>query len=200
MLRSLPLLPTLLGVNLWLIALLVPLCLGRATASGLAWAVAPLGLLALLLGLGLRRYRATAASQILLIIGVPLLVFLPTADGALAAAKLHPPSAVMVQLAVLVGYLAAVCAELARGPQPADLFGAACLKGADTLIADARAASLAPRLPAARAGSRKRGAERVGACLAGGPAGMLLVRSLCSSRSVIWSIGCGSHAHGRMRR
>lgn len=118
MLRSLPLLPTLLGVNLWLIALLVPLCLGRATASGFAWAVAPLALLALLLGLGLRRYRATAASQILLIIGVPLLVFLPTADGALAAAKLHPPSAVMVQLAVLVGYLAAVCAELGRGSQP----------------------------------------------------------------------------------
>ena len=36
----------------------------------------------------------------------------------------------------------------ARGPQPADLFGAACLKGADTVIADGRAATLAPRLPA----------------------------------------------------
>lgn len=119
MLRSLPLLPTLLGVNLWFIALLVPLCLGRATASGFSWAAAPLGLVALLLGLGLRRHRATAASQILLIVGVPLLIFLPTADGALAAAKLHPPSAVLVQLAVLAGYLAAVCAELARGPQPA---------------------------------------------------------------------------------
>lgn len=119
MLRSLPLLPTLLGVNLWLIALLVPLILGRANASGLLWGVAPLGLLALLGGLGLRRHRATAAAQMLLIVGVPLLVFLPTAEGALAAAKLHPPAAVMVQLLVLVGYLAAVCAELARGPQPA---------------------------------------------------------------------------------
>ncbi|HEV8691353.1 MAG TPA: HDOD domain-containing protein [Ideonella sp.] len=36
----------------------------------------------------------------------------------------------------------------ARGPQPTDLFGAACLKGADTVIADGRAAVLAPRLPA----------------------------------------------------
>jgi HD-like signal output (HDOD) protein len=36
----------------------------------------------------------------------------------------------------------------ARGPQPADLFAAACLKGADTVIADGRAANLAPRLPA----------------------------------------------------
>ena len=35
----------------------------------------------------------------------------------------------------------------ARGPQPADLFGAACLKGADTLIADGRSTTLAPRLP-----------------------------------------------------
>jgi eukaryotic-like serine/threonine-protein kinase len=36
----------------------------------------------------------------------------------------------------------------ARGPQAGDLFAAACLKGADTVIADGRAASLAPRLPA----------------------------------------------------
>ncbi|MFO1341269.1 MAG: HDOD domain-containing protein, partial [Burkholderiaceae bacterium] len=36
----------------------------------------------------------------------------------------------------------------ARGPQPSDLFSAACLKGADTVITDGHAASLAPRLPA----------------------------------------------------
>ena len=36
----------------------------------------------------------------------------------------------------------------ARGPQATDLFAAACLKGADTMIADGRSASLAPRLPA----------------------------------------------------
>lgn len=36
----------------------------------------------------------------------------------------------------------------ARGPQANDLFAAACLKGADTLIADGRSAGLAPRLPA----------------------------------------------------
>lgn len=35
-----------------------------------------------------------------------------------------------------------------RRPQPTDLFAAACMKGADTLIADARSASLGPRLPA----------------------------------------------------
>ncbi len=36
----------------------------------------------------------------------------------------------------------------ARGPQPSDLFSAACLKGADTVITDGHAANLAPRLPA----------------------------------------------------
>jgi hypothetical protein len=36
----------------------------------------------------------------------------------------------------------------ARGPLASDLFAAACLKGADTVIADGRAASLATRLPA----------------------------------------------------
>lgn len=117
--RALPIFPfwpTLLGVNLWLIALLVPLLLGRAAASGLVWAVTPLAPLALVAGLGLRRHRA---AQIVLIVGVPLLVLLPTAEGALAAAKLHPPVAVTMQLLVLLGYLAVVCADLARGSQSA---------------------------------------------------------------------------------
>jgi serine/threonine protein kinase len=35
----------------------------------------------------------------------------------------------------------------ARGPAPSDLFSAACLKGADTVIADGRAAALQSRLP-----------------------------------------------------
>ena len=115
--RALPIFPfwpTLLGVNLWLTALLVPLVLGRAAASGVVWAAAPLAPLALLVGLGLRRHRA---AQIVLIVGVPLLVLLPTAEGALAVAKLHPPVAVTMQLLVLLGYLAAVCANLARGLQ-----------------------------------------------------------------------------------
>src|SRR4051812_15492272 len=103
MLRPLPLWPTLLGLNFWLIALLVPLLLGRAAASSLLWAISPIAPLALLLGLGLRRYRL---AQIALIVGVPLAVLLPTAEGALATAKLHPPAAVAVQLAVLLGYLA----------------------------------------------------------------------------------------------
>ena len=34
--------------------------------------------------------------------------------------------------------------------QPLDLFAAVCLKGADTLIQDARAANIAPRLPSWR--------------------------------------------------
>lgn len=113
--RALPLFPfwpTLLGINLWLVALLVPLLLGRAGASGLLWAVAPLAPLALLVGLGLRQHRT---AQILLIVGVPLLVLLPTAEGALAVAKLHPPVAVTLQLLVLLAYLAAVCASLAGG-------------------------------------------------------------------------------------
>lgn len=109
-----PFWPTLLGINLWLIALLVPLLLGRAAASGLLWGAASLAPLSLFLGLALRRHRA---AQILLIVGVPLLVLLPTAEGALAVAKLHPPAAVTLQLLVLLGYLAAVCASLARGAQ-----------------------------------------------------------------------------------
>ena len=119
MLRSppvLPLWPTLLGVNFWLIALLVPLLLARATASSLVWMAAPLAPLTLVFCLGLRRHPL---AQLILVIGVPLAVLLPTAEGALASARLHPPLAVAVQLAVLVGYLAAVCAELARGPRAA---------------------------------------------------------------------------------
>ena len=41
----------------------------------------------------------------------------------------------------------------ARGPAPSDLFAAACLKGADTVIADGRAAALQPRLPSWYRGS-----------------------------------------------
>jgi hypothetical protein len=116
MLRPLPLWPTLFGVNLWLVALLVPLLLGRAAASTFAWAAVPLGLLSLVAGLLFRRHRP---AQILLIIGLPLVVLLPTAEGPLASAKLHPPLAVAVQLAVLLAYLSAVCSELSRDPRPA---------------------------------------------------------------------------------
>ena len=139
---SLPLWPTLLGVNFWLIALLVPLLLGRATASTLLWVAAPLAPLCLLGGLGLRHHRL---AQIILIVGVPLAVLLPTAEGALASARLHPPAAVAVQLAVLVGYLAAVCAELARGPRVA----AEALPPVDDLGTASLAATMPPIGPPA---------------------------------------------------
>jgi hypothetical protein len=111
MLRPLPLWPTLLGVNLWLVALLVPLVLARGAASGVLWAAAPLAPLLLLASLWLRPHRLAQGA---LVVGVPLLVLLPSAEGSLASAKLHPPAAVAVQLAVLLAYLGAVCGELTR--------------------------------------------------------------------------------------
>src|SRR5262249_26107929 len=48
-----------------------------------------------------------------LLLGVPLLSFLPVADGPLADAALHPRAAVALQAAVLLGYLWAASRALA---------------------------------------------------------------------------------------
>jgi hypothetical protein len=109
-----PLWPTLFGVNLWLLALGVPLLLagGARTASLFAYLAAPLGPLCLVVGL---RYRQSRFGQVALLIGVPLLTMLPGADGALADPRLQPRPAVLLQVAMLLGYLASVCRQLAHG-------------------------------------------------------------------------------------
>lgn len=129
--------PTVLGINLWLVALLVPLSLclsyglpGQASIGAGAslrellslpgaWPLltscltAPLPLVALALGL---RFRGQRWAQMVLLIGVPLMTLLPSADGPLASPKLHPRLAIAVELALLLAYLAAVATLLARLP------------------------------------------------------------------------------------
>lgn len=102
--------PTLLGVNLWLLALAVPLCLSLRSASPLAFLAAALSPLCLLFGL---RYRRQNLGQLALLVGVPLLCLLPGADGALANPQLQPRAAVVLVLALFMGYLVAVCRFLA---------------------------------------------------------------------------------------
>lgn len=112
-----PLWPTLCGVNLWLVALAVPLFLaGRGPATlPLVWAAAPLAPLCLFVGL---RRRQQALGQVALLLGVPLLAMLPGADGALADARLQPRPAVLLQVALLVAYVASVCRMLATELPP----------------------------------------------------------------------------------
>lgn len=112
-----PLWPTLCGVNLWLVALAVPLLLaGRSpVALPLVWASLPLAPICLLLGL---RHRQQRLGQVALLLGVPLLAMLPGADGALADARLQPRPAVLLQVALLLGYIASVCRTLATELPP----------------------------------------------------------------------------------
>lgn len=112
-----PLWPTLCGANLWLVALAVPLFLaGRGPATlPFVWAAAPLAPLCLLVGL---RRRQQALGQVALLLGVPLLAMLPGADGALADARLQPRPAVLLQVALLVAYVASVCRMLATELPP----------------------------------------------------------------------------------
>lgn len=107
-----PLWPTLFCVNLWLTALGVPLLLAGAarTASTFVFLAAPLAPICYALGL---RYRHNRYGQAALLLGVPLLAILPGADGALADPRLQPRPAVLLQVVMLLGYLAAVCQMLA---------------------------------------------------------------------------------------
>jgi hypothetical protein len=108
-----PLWPALFCVNLWLVALGVPLLLAGATRSPSLFALlaAPLGPLCFVVGL---RHRRSRYGQAALLIGVPLLTMLPGADGALADPRLQPRPAVLLQVAMLLGYLASLCRHLAQ--------------------------------------------------------------------------------------
>jgi hypothetical protein len=109
-----------LGVNLWVVAVALPLGLGVA-GDGLGGlsplgvviaAVAPLGILAV----GVRR-RSTPA----LLVGFPLLVALPEAlASAELSARVLPAAATLLSALSLVGYLVAVANGLAQSEEQAD--------------------------------------------------------------------------------
>lgn len=112
-------LPAVLGINLWLVTLVVPVLLSHRDTS--AWFLGALGLCPLVLLGALARPRSALAPALLLLT-VPLLVLIPGTDGFLADSALHPRAAVPVQGLVLLAYLGAVCRELARAtavPAPA---------------------------------------------------------------------------------
>lgn len=102
--------PTLLGVNLWLIAQLVPL--GLSPGEKPLWLLCCVPICPLLLML-CQVFRRHQLAQLGLLVGVPLSAWMPSIEGPLAASKLHPPLAVLVQLAVLLLYLALTSAQLA---------------------------------------------------------------------------------------
>ena len=117
---GLPLAPTLCGLNLWLIGLVVPLLLVLSAGQPLAglWvplALAPLSPLALLLGLWLRSRRL---GQALLLVAVPLLALAPAGDVALSSPRLWPRPAVLIELSLLLAYLLLACQRLARESSP----------------------------------------------------------------------------------
>jgi hypothetical protein len=106
-----------LGVNLWVVAVALPLGLGVAAAeSGRLGGLSPLAVvLAALAPLGVLgagvRLRSTSA----LLIGFPLLAVLPEAlASAELSARVLPASATVLAALSLVGYLVAVAHGLAR--------------------------------------------------------------------------------------
>ncbi len=107
--------PILCGVNLWLVALGVPLVLAARTASPFLWAMAPLSPLCLAIGM---RLQARGFMQGLLLLGVPLLALLPGADGTLADSRLLPRPAVGLSVALCLGYLITLCRFLAQKNPP----------------------------------------------------------------------------------
>lgn len=107
-----PLWPTVFGINLWLVALVVPLGLGRGGSSLPLLIATPLPLLLLFLG-----WRAPERrwAQFALLLGVPLLTLLPSAEGTLAKSHLQPRGALGLGLVLLFGYLYTTCASLTDG-------------------------------------------------------------------------------------
>lgn len=115
-----PIAPTLCGLNLWLVALVVPLSLlhlqaGGPSAPWASWALSPLAPLCLLLGLWRRDGRI---GQALLLVGVPLLSLGPGVDGAVNNPRLWPRAAVGLELLLLIAYLVSVCRLLAAESSP----------------------------------------------------------------------------------
>ncbi len=106
-----PLAPTVLGINLWLLLQVVPLWLAHGTAPQWLYAIAPLPILLLLLGL---RFHRQVWAQVALLVGFPLLLTSVDALGSFSHDRLHPLLAVVVKLSVFAAYLAATCNLLAK--------------------------------------------------------------------------------------
>ena len=117
---GLPIAPTLCGLNLWLVGLVVPLSLALAAGQPLsgAWvplSMTPLSPVALGLGLWLRSRRL---GQALLLLAVPLFALAPSGDVALSSPRLWPRPAVLIELVLLLAYLVLTCKLLARQTSP----------------------------------------------------------------------------------
>ena len=104
-----PLAPTVLGINLWLLLQVVPLWLAQAMAPKWLIVYAPLPLVVLLVGLQLRRH---IVGQVSLLIGFPLLLTLMDALGPIGQERSLPQSAVLLKLLMFALYLAATCRQI----------------------------------------------------------------------------------------
>lgn len=112
-----PLAPTVLGINLWLLLQVVPLWLASDVAPKWLLGLAALPLGVLLIGLRLRRH---IVGQVTLLIGFPLLLTLVDALGPLGPERLLPQPAVLVKLVVFALYLAAMCRQLSMDASTAE--------------------------------------------------------------------------------
>lgn len=119
--------PAALGINLWLITLVVPLFISRTPPAPLLAAALPLCPLALALGLRWSRRRSPLAHPVLVLL-VPLLAFLPMTEAPTIAPGAHsvigqalfPRPMLVVLAAVLLAYLVSACRHLALCAAPAE--------------------------------------------------------------------------------
>lgn len=104
-----PLAPTVLGINLWLLLQVVPLWLAHDLTPKWLVGLTTLPLLVLLWGLRLRRH---IVGQVALLVGFPLLLTLVDAVGPLGGERLLPQAAVLVKLLLFGLYLAVTCRQI----------------------------------------------------------------------------------------
>lgn len=111
-----PLAPTVLGINLWLLVQVVPLLLAQSPPSRFLFALVPLPPLLLFLGL---RLRAQLFAQVLLLVGFPLLLQSTDALSTTPMDRVSPTLAVVLKLGLFLLYLASICDVLAKeSPSP----------------------------------------------------------------------------------
>ena len=109
--RRMPLAPTVLGINLWLVVQVVPLVLAQAVQSRLLFALTPWPPLLLLIAL---RLRHRLLWQVLLLVGFPVLLALTEALNPAPIERLNPTLAVLIKLGLFLLYLASTCNLLAK--------------------------------------------------------------------------------------
>lgn len=96
----------LLGINLWFVALLIPLWLTGGTAAPFALVCAVLCPVVLFLShFLLRKHPASSLSGPGLLFAVPLLALVPMVDGPLAEPRLTPPLRGLLLLVLLLLYI-----------------------------------------------------------------------------------------------